>query len=61
MLVPGGDAFIKSYVDPVYSGIAALAAIVIVCTCMIMKKLDEVLREIKKVKDEESKIVCRIK
>lgn len=57
VLLPGGDAFIKSYADPVYSGIAALAAIVIVCTCMIMKKLDEVLRELKKEKDEESEIV----
>ena len=57
VLVPGGDAFIKSYVDPVYSGIAALADIVIVCTCMIMKKLDEVLRELKKEKDEESENV----
>lgn len=47
LMKPEGDPFINSYLNPVYSGMAALAAIIIVCTCIIVKKLDEVLKELK--------------
>ncbi|MCB6608441.1 hypothetical protein V3C10_16530 [[Clostridium] symbiosum] len=48
LMKPEGDPFINSYLNPVYSGMAALAAIIIVCTCIIVRKLDEVLKELKK-------------
>lgn len=44
LMKPEGDPFINSYLNPVYSG---MAAIIIVCTCIIVKKLDEVLKELK--------------
>lgn len=53
LMKPEGDPFINSYLNPVYSGIAALAAIIIVCTCIVVKKLNEVLKELK----NESKTV----
>lgn len=58
LMKPEGDPFINSYLNPVYSGIAALAAIMIVCTYIIVKKLDEVLKELKtdENKTDENKI-----
>ena len=56
LMKPEGDSFINSYLNPVYSGIAALAAIIIVCTCLVVKKLDEVLKELKKDENKTDKI-----
>ncbi len=48
MLIPGGDEFQISYHSISYSGIAALASIVITCTYIIVEKINELLKELRK-------------
>ena len=43
-LIVGGDEYVLSYLMPIYSGIALIGAIIICCSYVIIKKINQ-LRE----------------
>lgn len=45
VLIPGGDDFMNSYFHPLYAGVCTLAAIIISCTYIIVKKMNMLLEE----------------
>ena len=48
MMIPGGDSFENSYHGLSYSGNAGLASIIVTCTYIIIDKINELLRELRK-------------
>ena len=47
-LVIGGDDYVLSYLMPIYSGIALIGAIIICCSYIIVKKINQLREEINK-------------
>lgn len=48
MMIPGGDDFQNSYHALSYSGIAGLASIIVTCTYIIIDKINQLLKELRK-------------
>ena len=47
-LIVGGDDYVLSYLMPIYSGIALIGAIIICCSYVIIKKINQLREEINK-------------
>ena len=47
-LIVGGDEYVLSYLMPIYSGIALIGAIIICCSYVIIKKINQLREEINK-------------
>ena len=47
-LVIGGDDYVLSYLMPIYSGIALIGTIIICCSYVIIKKINQLREEINK-------------
>ena len=50
LLTIGGDEYELSYHTPSYTGIALISSLVVTCTYIIVKKIEKLLEEIKKIK-----------
>ena len=53
MITVGGDDYELSYHMFSYTGIAFIASLVVTCTYIIVKKIEEVLHEIKELKQQK--------
>ena len=47
-LIVGGDEYVLSYLMPIYSGIALIGAIIICCSYVIIKKINQPREETNK-------------
>lgn len=47
-LIVGGDEYVLSYLMPIYSGIALIGAIIICCSYVIIKKINQLKEETNK-------------
>lgn len=47
-LIVGGDEYVLSYLMPIYSGIALIGAIIICCSYVIIKKINQLREETNK-------------
>ena len=47
-LIVGGDEYVLSYLMPIYSGIALIWAIIICCSYVIIKKINQLREETNK-------------
>ena len=47
-LIVGGDDYVLSYLMPIYSGIALIGAIIICCSYIIIKKINQLREETNK-------------
>lgn len=47
-LIVGGDEYVLSYLMPIYSGIALMGAIIICCSYVIIKKINQLREETNK-------------
>ena len=46
LFIPGGDVFLNSYFYPLYTAITLLISLVISCTYLIVKKIDQLLEKL---------------
>lgn len=53
MITVGGDDYELSYHTLSYTGIAFIASLVVTCTYIIVKKIEELLHEIKQIKQQK--------